>query len=70
MEKIYIAYIAENTYETLKKNANNVTQKINSGLSVEEWMKDYSNKPTEALKYQIPKIKLDISESGDYSEVD
>ena len=70
MEKINVAYITEDTYAALKKNSKSVAEKINNGISVDNWIKEYSNEPIEVLKLKIPKIKLDISENNNYSEVD
>ena len=70
MEKINIAYVTDETYNALKKNANIVTEKINKGIPVEEWIKDYSSEPIEELKFKIPKINLKLSTNGKYSEVD
>lgn len=70
MEKINVAYITEDTYAALKKNSKSVAEKINNGISVDNWIKEYSNEPIEVLKHKIPKIKLDISENNNYSEVD
>ena len=71
MNKINVCFMTDDAIETLRKNPSKVTEKLKGNKYNSEWLKDiYKDKLFEEKKYKIPEFKLEISESGNYSDVD